>query len=221
MRPLLIFAALVVPLPLQFSDWVQDTVPSFVFSPKENATPKRIKTRGKARVADWGKVDARIKSFADAIDLDGLVSQLRSRTSSPLESPPQLEDRLNRLLLEYSIPFESVFLLEREDALFPLTNNVLKHTRDSIIKDLPLFDNRGKPAGTAEGKGTYEKTSDLFLGNRLRLEFLVYRDANGQLGFSSQNLLLDSFNVRWKELKRSKGFFPFSARVERNPIRLP
>jgi hypothetical protein len=109
---------------------------------------------------------------------------------------------MDQVLAGHKISYNSLFLIEDERAHFPLTNNVLKLTGDEGLADLEIYEGTGFGLGSYAGKYIYEKTGGLaYGGGSYRLTYFQYRDNEGNLRPSGNINLLDTYTIRWKEVK--------------------
>lgn len=164
---------------------------------------RKIKTRGKPKVARWEDVDAQLASVTRLLDAKTLLLDLHPAFHGGV---PQLtfESRaeIDQLLAECKVDYVKLFLIAEDDAYFPLTNSVLRLTNDEGFANLNVFEKSGFSLGTYAGKYIFEKTGGLsYGGGSYRLTFFQYRDNEGALRPSANTNLLDTYIVRWREVK--------------------
>jgi hypothetical protein len=174
--------------------------------------PRKIKTRGKLKVARWEDVDAQLASAVRILDAKTLLEDLVPFLQGGGKQP-SIEQRseIDQLLAGHKISYNALFLIEDERAHFPLTNNVLKLSGDEGLADLEIFEGTGFSLGNYAGKYIYEKTGGLaYGGGSYRLTYFQYRDNEGNLRPSGNTNLLDTYSIRWREVK-DQAFLQLSA----------
>jgi hypothetical protein len=174
--------------------------------------PRKIKTRGKFKVARWEDVDAQFAEAVKILDAKTLLMELHPALQG---RAPQLTfeslAEIDQMLGECKVSYHSLFLIEQEEAHFPLTNSVLRLTDDEAFTDLEVLLEDGFSVGTYAGKYLFEKTGGVsYGGGNYRLTFFQYRDNEGNLRPSGNANLLDTYRVRWKEI-RDRAFLRFSS----------
>lgn len=139
--------------------------------------PKKIKTRGKPKVARWEDVD---KVLARLEEVRAALSDRRSLT------------------------FADLFLIENDEVLFPLTHSVLKHADEAGLNGLPVFTRAGEELGRFAGKYVYEKRGGTIGPEGYDLTYFQYNDKQGRLQVAAAGPygpLLDNFCLRWGDIK--------------------
>lgn len=148
------------------------------FAAPESMQPKKIKSRGKPRVAKWQDVDATLAKLGN---LDS-----KSKPTNLL--------------------FKDIFSMD-DSVLFPLTNSVLKYAPDASLVNVPVYNKKGELLGKFASKYVYEKTGGLQGRRSYSLVYFQYVDKNNQNQTSGgAGLLLDSFCVKWGDIKDRTGF---------------
>ncbi len=139
--------------------------------------PKKIKTRGKPKVARWEEVDK-------------VLARLE-------EARAALSDRR-------SLTFADLFLIEDDGVLFPLTHSVLKHADEAGLNGLQVFTREGEELGRFAGKYVYEKRGGTVGPEGYDLTYFQYNDKQGRLQVAAAGPygpLLDNFCLRWGDVK--------------------
>lgn len=134
--------------------------------------PVKLKTRGKPVRARWEQVDK-------------VVTELRNRVQGR----------------ECEWTFGQVLRSRKEKLYFPLTNNVLRTAPEKALEGLNIFDQEGVAIGEYERRVAYERRGALYAKKSYTLYFFQYRDAEGDLYHIRNRLLLDSYLVKWDDLK--------------------
>lgn len=169
--------------------------------------PRKIKTRGKPKVARWEDVDAALADVQSKLDIGAFLRELGTDFPASEDSVSvQFRDELDQVLSRQPILYNQIFTLEDPASLFPLTNNVLRLVSDATLADLEVFDKTGFSLGSYVGKYVFEKSGGLASGNSgYRLTYFQYRDNEGNIRPSGTINLLDTYAVRWKEIKDKPG----------------
>lgn len=139
--------------------------------------PKKIKTRGKPKVAKWEEVD---KALA------------------------RLEEARAALSGRQSLTFADLFLIEDDEVLFPLTHSVLKYADEAGLNGLMVFTREGEELGRFAGKYVYEKRGGTVGPEGYDLTYFQYNDKQGRLQVAAAGPygpLLDNFCLRWGDIK--------------------
>lgn len=101
--------------------------------------PRKVKTRGKPRLARWEDVDAALADLEIRIGLSTILHdaapELNLRDRSVLV---QVQDEIDRVIKSHSVTYSRIFLLDDPTTLFPLTNNVLRLSADDSFTGLCL-----------------------------------------------------------------------------------
>lgn len=134
--------------------------------------PVNLKKRGKPSRARWEQVDK-------------VLTGLRENSQGKV--------------CEFT--FAQVFRTKRKELLFPLTNNLLRTVPEGQLDGLGVMNQEGEPLGEYVGRVTYEKTGGLVGRKSYVLYYFQFRDLDGRLQSSGNRLLLDTFLVRWTDLK--------------------
>lgn len=179
--------------------------------------PKKIKTHGNPKAARWEDVDTVLASLANRVDAKQLVGQLRDfhQKQSVSDRAEVLDAAVEKSLAAHVIRFQDLFTLD-DAALFPLTNSVLKYVPDASLVDVPVYDKKGKQLGKFSSKYTYERSGGLTGRQSYQLVFFQYLDENAKSQTTGADLLLDSYAVRWGDIKDRPGF-NLAVFKERNP----
>lgn len=134
--------------------------------------PKKIKTRGKPKVAKWE-------------DVDKMLSEISERFE----------------VTECGLTFAEIFRLKDENVFFPLTNSAVRIAPAEAFEGLTVFTKEGFELGPYVGRVKYEKSGGLYARKSYELYYFQYRDSDGRMQSVGNRLLLDEFTVRWSNLK--------------------
>jgi hypothetical protein len=100
-----------------------------------------------------------------------------------------------------------MFLIDRVESYFPLTNNVLRIADDRSLTDTPVHDRNAFSLGRYAGKFYYERTGGLSnTQNAYRLTFFQYKDNTDNIRTCGDINLLDTFSVFWPTIKEKTGY---------------
>jgi hypothetical protein len=134
--------------------------------------PRKLKTRGKPRMAKWEDIDKTVNALAD---------------------------RLQGAACRFT--FGQVFTSGREDILFPLTNSVVRIAPENALNGLTVVTREGNELGPYEGRVRYDRSGGLYAQRSYSLFHFQYRGPDSQMHAVGSRLLLDDFGVNWAELK--------------------
>jgi len=142
--------------------------------------PKKIKARGPQHILRFEDIDRRLA------DVAAWLEQRQAALPDP-EAPKGTP---------VSVSFAELFQPARSDALFPLTNNIVRTVPESSLTGLPVFDGTGTPMGTFSNKYPYTRSG----AQSYTLWFFQYQSSDGRLRRTGPDLLLDRFSVRWLDI---------------------
>lgn len=142
--------------------------------------PKKIKARGPQHVLRFEDIDRRL---ADAA---GWMEQRQTALPDPEASKGT----------PVSVRFGELFQPARTDALFPLTNSVIRYVPESSLAGLTVFDGTGTPMGSFSNKYPFTRSGP----QNYTLWFFQYQASDGHLRRTGPDLLLDRFSVRWLDI---------------------
>jgi hypothetical protein len=168
--------------------------------------PCKIKTRGKPVMLRWEEVDHCLNGAAGRVDWDALVDRLEGVRTAHRVSEADFQAAIDSALSARAMSYEKLFVVNKENALLPLTNSVLKYLPADSLHQLPVTDKVGIRVGTFLGTYSYERKGGLASANSYRLVLFQYSDRNGNVQSSSEKLLLDSFGVPWDRARTHRGF---------------
>lgn len=138
----------------------------------EMKLPRKLKTKGKPRMARWEQVDK---------TLNDLSARLQG--------------------VSCSFTFGQIFENGREDVLFPLTNSVVRIAPEPTFNGLTVVTREGNELGPYEGRVRYERSGGLYARQSYALYHFQYRGSDSQIHAVGSRLLLDEFGVRWVDLR--------------------
>jgi hypothetical protein len=170
--------------------------------------PCKVKASGNPRMIRWKDIEKCLNDAEDRVDWESLHRQIETlRVDGGFLQSDMLE-AVESALSAHAIPYARVFKVNKEDALLPLSNTVLKFLPSDSLMDLPVFEKRTrKQIGTFSGTFTYEKSGGLSAANSYKLAFFQYTDMKGDLQTPVvRNLLLDSYGVPWEDASSQLGF---------------
>ena len=139
---------------------------------RELKLPAKLKTRGKPYRARWGKVDE-------------VITNLRRKVEGT----------------SCSLTLNQLFRPTKKELLFPLTNNLLRTTPDASLEGVEVFNQRGERLGQYANRVMYQRSGGLYSKSVYTLYYFQYKDSQGKLQSAGNQLLLDSYLVRWEDIK--------------------
>jgi len=174
----------------------------------EEEFPCKVKAGGNPRMIRWQDIEKCLNDAEDRVDWGSLNKQIETLRVDGGFLQLDILETVESALSAHAIPYTRVFKVNKEDALLPLSNTVLKFLPPDSLIDLPVFDKRTKKQiGTFSGVFTYEKSGGLSAANSYKLSFFQYTDMKGDLQTPTvRNLLLDSYGVPWEDASSEPGF---------------
>ena len=140
---------------------------------KELKLPVNLKTRGKPKVGKWEKVDEVLNMVA----------------KSPSASACRFA-------------FRDLFRNKKEEELyFPLTRSVLKAVPEDVFRGVAVYTKEGDLLGQYENRVRYEKSGGLQVLDSYDSYYFQFSTPAGKLESVGNQLLLDSYVVRWTDIK--------------------
>ncbi len=139
---------------------------------KELKLPAKLKTRGKPRRARWEKVDE-------------VISGLRGRIEGT----------------SCSWTLNQLFRPTKKELMFPLTNNLLRTTPDASLDGVAVFNQQGELLGQYANRVMFQRSGGLYKKRKYTLYYFQYKNPQGKLQSSGNQLLLDTYLVRWDDIK--------------------
>ena len=133
--------------------------------------PKKMKTRGKPKVAKWE-------------DVDKMLSELSERIAGT----------------DCRLTFGEIFRHKDEDVYFPLTNSAIRIVPEDAFTGLTVFTKEGFELGPYSGRVKYERSGGLYARKSYQLYYFQYQDSSGKMQSVGNRLLLDDFVVKWPDL---------------------
>lgn len=134
--------------------------------------PRKVGTRGKPRMIKWQEVDETLNKVAE-----------------------KLEGRA------CSITFDQLFRAGHADALFPLTNSVVRIVPESTFEGMMVLTREGDALGEFGGRFRFDRSGGGYALERYSLVSFQYRDEDGQYHTVGTDLLMDQYGVPWDKLK--------------------
>ncbi len=142
--------------------------------------PKKIKVRGPQHLLRFEDIDRRIADVAAWME--------QRQTALPDPEAPKGTPA--------TVSFAELFQPVRTDALFPLTNSVVRWVPESSLAGLTVFDGTGTPMGSFSNKYPFTRSG----AQSYTLWFFQYQASDGHLRRTGPDLLLDRFSVRWLDI---------------------
>jgi len=170
--------------------------------------PCKMKAKGNPRMIRWQDVDACLNEADDRVDWEGLSLQIETLRQDENLLRADVSDVVESALAAHAIPYNRVISVDKNDALLPLSNSVLKFLPDGSLMGAPVFDKRTKEqVGTFAGVFIYEKSGGLSAANTYKLSIFQYTNLRGEIQVpAGDRLLLDSYGVPWKDAVDQPGF---------------
>ena len=144
---------------------------------QERKLPVKLKTRGPVQTARWDQVD---------------------EVLAGLDRDPR------RLDCEFK--FKELFDTDHRELYFPLTNNLVRIVPESSLAGLQVFNPSEELLGEYLSRVKYTRSGGLARTNSYTLYYFQYQDSEGEIHSSGNQLLLDSYRVRWSDLAERVGF---------------
>lgn len=138
---------------------------------KELNLPVKLESRGKPRRARWEQVD-------------GIISNL--------------VNRLQETTCEFK--FEEIFTTNRSELYFPITNRLVQTVPEGSLQGLGIYNQSGERLGEYDSRATYSRAGGLNIRSSYTLHFFQFKDKQGRLQSTGNNLLLDSFLSQWPQI---------------------
>ncbi len=139
---------------------------------RELKLPVKLKTRGKPHRARWEKVDE-------------VISNLRKKIEGT----------------SCSWTLHQLFRPTKKELMFPLTNNLLRTTPDASLEGLEVFNQEGERLGLYANRVMYQRSGGLYQKKKYTLYYFQYKNSEGKLQSTGNQLLLDTYVVRWDDIK--------------------
>lgn len=143
--------------------------------------PKKLKTKGKPKVARWA-------------DVDRLLNELSEKLQGK----------------ECKFTFNQIFRIDSKDVFFPLTNSVIRIVPEDTFDGLPVATKEGEPLGEYAGRFRFEKSGGLYARESISLFYFQYKNPQGQMQQAARGqLLFDSFVVPWDQIQSKTAISTF------------
>lgn len=139
---------------------------------QELKLPKKVKTRGKPKVAKWE-------------DVDKILSQVSKLTEGKA--------------CTFSV--DQLFATKKDDIFFPLSNSVIRVAPEHAFEGIQIFAKEGDEIGKFLGRVKYERSGGLYASGSYELYYFQYEDAEGGRFTVGNRLLLGDYVVRWNDVK--------------------
>ncbi len=139
---------------------------------QELKLPRKLGTNGKPRMLKWHEVDE---------TLNAVAKELQGKTCT------------------YS--FAQLFRTKHDDALFPLTNSVVRIVPESTFEGMMVVTREGDELGSFGGRFRYDRSGGGFALQHYSLISFQYRDNEGEFHTVGTDLLMDQYGVSWEKLR--------------------
>ena len=134
--------------------------------------PKKVGTRGKPRILKWEDVDKTLNKVTKA-----------------------LQGKSCRFT------FAQLFQNKNDDALFPLTNSVVRIVPESTFEGMMVQTREGAELGEFSGRFRFDRSGGGYATDRYSLVSFQYRDGSGEFRGVGTDLLMDHYGVSWEALR--------------------
>ena len=138
----------------------------------EMKLPKKVGTRGKPRMIKWEEVDKVLNDVEKAVQGKSC-----------------------------SYTFGQLFRTKHGDALFPLTNSVVRIAPEASFQGMMIVTRAGDEVGEYGGTFRYDRAGGGYALSRYSLESFQYRDSTGAYHTAGSGLLIDQYGVTWEKLQ--------------------
>jgi hypothetical protein len=170
--------------------------------------PCTLKTQGSAKMLSWQAVGKCLNNAYDQVNWEDLARQIQEVRKERKFPDPEIFSAIESSLSAQAVPFGKVFKVKETDALLPLSSSLLKFLAGDSILGLPVYDSSGAQIGFFSGVYVVERPGELS-GNMLKHTHFQFRDPSGTMHNPSEQLLLDSYGIRWNQAESQRGFrFP-------------
>ena len=140
--------------------------------------PVKAKTRGKPKVVKWELVD---ETMSEIDKFEG--------------APAGCE-----------LTFSQIFRTDRKELYFPLTNSLIRLAPEEAFNGLKFYSKDGVEQGTYLQRVVFEKTGGLYARRSYKIYIFQYETPSGRLMKVGSQLLLDSFVLKWEDIKDKVAF---------------
>ncbi len=175
----------------------------------QDIQPVKIKVRGKPSIARWEQVDAAIAAVGESLDIMGLLTQmgLYDAGTEKFRLTDEEWEQIDQIFEKHTLRYSQMFLIDKMECYFPLTNNVLRIAEDLALNDVPVYDRKGFSLGRYAGKYFFQRTGGLTRSQmNYRLTYFQYRDNTDQIRSCGDVNLLDTFSMFWPAIKEKIGY---------------
>ena len=100
-----------------------------------------------------------------------------------------------------SFTLDQLFRPTKKEMVFPLTNNLLRTTPDASLEGIEVFNQEGDRLGEYANRVMYQRSGGLYRKRKYTLYYFQYKNSQGKLQSSGNQLLLDFYLVRWGDIK--------------------
>ena len=135
--------------------------------------PEKVGTQGKPRMIKWEEVDK---------VLNDVAKKLQGKACS--------------------FTFGQLFRTKHEDALFPLTNSVMRIVPENTFEGMMVRTRSGDELGEFGGRYRFDRSGGGYALSHYSLVSFQYRDAEGGFHTVGTDLLMDQYGVAWEKLQK-------------------
>jgi hypothetical protein len=171
--------------------------------------PCKMKAGGVPKMIPWQEIEKCLNDAEGRVDWEGISLRIEALRQEEGLLRVDVFEVIESALSAHAIPYNRVFSVNKEDALLPLSNTVLKFLPAGSLMDLPVIDKRIKAQiGTFSGVFIYERSGGLSASNTYKLSMFQFTNLKGDIQAPAigNKLLLDSFGVPWKNASSQPGF---------------
>jgi hypothetical protein len=159
---------------------------------------------GKGKMLKWQDVSKCLNGANDRVDWEDVSRQLKNIKKEFGLSSMEISTLVESSLAAHTVPYEKVFKVKKTEGRLPLSSSLLKFLPEGSLQGSPVYEKSGTQVGTFSGVYSFDKNGGGLSGSPHRL--FQYTDSKGNFHGSSEQLLLDSFGVPWKEAATQPGF---------------
>jgi sporulation protein YlmC with PRC-barrel domain len=182
-----------------------DAVVSAAYKSASMEFPCTLKAQGIAKMLSWQAVEKCLNNANDRVNWEELTLQIQEVRKERRFKDTEIYSAIESSLSVQAIPYSKVFKVKDADALLPLSSSLLKFLPIDSLLALPVYNNSGVRIGTFSGVYVFEKVGAIS-GNKLKHSLFQYTDPAGRINNPSDQLLLDSYGIRWKQAESQRGF---------------
>ncbi len=100
-----------------------------------------------------------------------------------------------------SFTFGQLFRTKHDDALFPLTNSVMRIVPEKAFEGMMVKTREGEELGEFGGRFRFDRSGGGYALNHYSLVSFQYRGEDGKFHTVGTDLLMDQYGVTWEKLR--------------------